>query len=178
MPLDAIKAMPVADLAASDCMLLLWATWPCLREAFQVIEAWGFAYQTCGFNWVKETSKRNGFHWGMGYWTRANTEPVLLATRGKPKRLARDVHQLILEPVSSHSRKPDEVRRRIERLVRGPYLELFGRRAVTGWTVFGNEVGHLPFVDNTFRKADASLLRSPAAACSASTSKPSPRRGR
>jgi N6-adenosine-specific RNA methylase IME4 len=76
---------------------------------------------------------------GMGYWTRANTEPCLLATRGKPKRLNADVRQAIIEPGREHSRKPDCVHERIERLVAGPYLELFARQERRGWTVWGND---------------------------------------
>lgn len=76
---------------------------------------------------------------GLGYWTRANTEPCLLATRGKPKRIAADIRQGILEPIREHSRKPDCVHERIERLVAGPYLELFARQRRPGWTSWGNE---------------------------------------
>jgi N6-adenosine-specific RNA methylase IME4 len=76
----------------------------------------------------------------MGYWTRANTEPCLLATRGSPKRQAKDVHQVIMSPVGPHSRKPEEAQARIERLLTGPYLELFGRRPMKGWTVWGNQI--------------------------------------
>ena len=77
---------------------------------------------------------------GMGYWTRANTEICLLATRGKPKRLNADVRQGIISPAREHSRKPDDTHNKIERLVSGPYLELFGRSKRDGWTVRGNEV--------------------------------------
>ena len=77
---------------------------------------------------------------GMGYWTRANTEPCLLATRGKPKRLNADVRQAIITPRRQHSRKPDGVYGRIERLVAGPYLELFARTRRFGWDAWGNEV--------------------------------------
>jgi N6-adenosine-specific RNA methylase IME4 len=75
----------------------------------------------------------------MGYWTRANSEPCLLATRGKPKRVNADVRQGIVEPRREHSRKPDCVPGRIERLVDGPYLELFARTQRQGWTVWGNQ---------------------------------------
>jgi N6-adenosine-specific RNA methylase IME4 len=54
-----------------------------------------------------------------------------------------DVHQVVMAPVGEHSAKPDEVRRRIERLLNGPYLELFARKPVEGWTVWGNEVAPL-----------------------------------
>ncbi len=140
MTLDDIKAMPVADLAAPDCALFLWGVWAQIADVIAVITAWGFTYKTAGFVWTKETPSGNGLHWGMGYWTRANTEPCLLATRGSPKRQAKDVHQVIMSPVGPHSRKPEETQARIERLLTGPYLELFGRRPMKGWTVWGNQI--------------------------------------
>jgi N6-adenosine-specific RNA methylase IME4 len=141
MTLDEIKAMPVGALAADNCALFLWGVWPEMPGALEVIKAWGFEYKTAGFVWVKEVSDNNhDLHWGMGYWTRANTEWCLLATKGTPVRVANDVHQVIISPVSHHSEKPEEVRRRIERLVVGPYLELFGRSPVKGWTVWGNQI--------------------------------------
>jgi N6-adenosine-specific RNA methylase IME4 len=138
--LDRIKTLPVQALAANDCALLLWAIWPRLNDALDVIRAWGFEYQTCGFLWVKHNPKGEGLFWGMGYHTRANTEPCLLATRGEPRRLANDVHQVVMMPVGAHSEKPEEVARRIERLYGGPYLELFARRPREGWTTWGNEI--------------------------------------
>ena len=60
--------------------------------------------------------------------------------KGSPLRLAADVHQVVMAPVGEHSAKPEEVRRRIERLFSGPYLELYGRNPVLGWTVWGNEI--------------------------------------
>jgi N6-adenosine-specific RNA methylase IME4 len=138
--LDDIKAMPVEKLAADDCALLLWAVLPELPGALDVIKAWGFTYKTVAFTWIKENRGGNGLFWGMGYWTRANAEVCLLATRGSPKRQAMDVHQVIMSPVSEHSRKPDEAQVRIERLLPGPYLELYGRRPSPGWTVWGNEI--------------------------------------
>jgi N6-adenosine-specific RNA methylase IME4 len=141
MSLDAIKALPVAQLAEDNCALLLWAVMPQLPEALEVIATWGFEYKTAGFVWVKQVSLENrNLAWGMGYWTRANAEMCLLATKGSPKRQATDVHQIIMSPVGEHSRKPEETAARIERLLEGPYLELFGRKAVPGWTVWGNQV--------------------------------------
>lgn len=144
---EAIMALPVAPLAADDCVLFLWATYPKLPVAFRVIEAWGFQYKTVAFTWAKQVKGDVGkiaapprWFMGNGYWTRSNAEICLLATRGKPKRKAKDVRQLVVSPVGKHSRKPDEVSARIERLVDGPYLELFGRRPMTGWTVWGNQV--------------------------------------
>src|SRR4029078_7630195 len=82
----------------------------------------------------------NVLHWGPVYWTPPNSEPCLLATRGKPKRLHADVHQVIIEPRREHSREPDCTRARIERLVAAHYLELFARSERPGWTAWGDEL--------------------------------------
>lgn len=138
--------LPVADVAADDCVLFMWATWPTLPDAMRLIEAWGFTYKTCAFDWMKAHARQIEMFrddadalMGMGYWTRANSEPCLLATRGKPKRLNADVRQGIIEPRREHSRKPDCVHGRIERLIAGPYLELFARAPRKNWTVWGNQ---------------------------------------
>lgn len=140
MDLEAIKALPVADLAADDCTLLLWACDPLLPQAYEVLAAWGFTFKTVGFYWVKTNADGSAFA-GMGYWTRANPEQCLLATRGRPKRLSANVPKLVVSPRREHSRKPDEVYGRIERLVGGPYLELFARSERPGWASWGAEAG-------------------------------------
>lgn len=146
MAADDIAALPVREVAADDCALFLWICWPMLSEAMALIEAWGFTYKTCAFSWMKAHAQQIDMFrddadasMGMGYWTRANSEPCLLATRGAPKRLSADVRQGIIEPRREHSRKPDCVPSRIERLVAGPYLELFARTTRPGWTVWGNQ---------------------------------------
>jgi N6-adenosine-specific RNA methylase IME4 len=148
MPIEAICALPVAAIAAADCVLFVWVTWPTLENALALIKAWGFDYKTCAFSWVKADARQTQlFHddvvpyMGLGYWTRANSEVCLLATRGNPKRLNADVRQAIIEPRREHSRKPDCVPARIERLVKGPYLELFSRTQREGWTMWGNQIG-------------------------------------
>jgi N6-adenosine-specific RNA methylase IME4 len=123
--------------------LFLWATDPLLPRALDVIEAWGFVYKTVAFTWVKTNRTGRGFFTGLGYWTRANPEICLLATRGNPRRVGRDVPRLLIAPRREHSRKPDEVYGRIERLVPGPYLELFARARRPNWTAWGAEVGLL-----------------------------------
>lgn len=149
MTLDEIKALPIRDLAAKDCALFLWATMPKLREALEVIEAWGFRYTSCAFVWVKLNPKSGGIYSGLGYWTNGNAELCLLAKRGAPKRLARDVKQIVLAPRGRHSEKPSEVRMRIERLVDGPYLELFARQRHPGWDCWGNEVDSTVMIGKT-----------------------------
>jgi N6-adenosine-specific RNA methylase IME4 len=154
LSLDEIKALPVADWAARDAVLLLWATDPLLPRALEVIEAWGFAYKTVGFYWVKLNKSAapimlgNGpllserdFFTGLGFWTRANPEPCLLATRGHPKRVAGDVQKLLIAPRRQHSRKPQDAYERIERLLPGPYLEMFARQSRPGWDGWGNQPG-------------------------------------
>jgi N6-adenosine-specific RNA methylase IME4 len=146
MDMDAIAALPVADLAAPDCSLFMWVVYPTLPEALRVIEAWGFKYKTCAFSWMKADQFRlfaleEDVYMGLGYWTRANSEICLLATRGKPKRQSAAVRQGIIEPRREHSRKPDCCYSRIEKLVNGPYLELFARTTRPGWMSFGNQVG-------------------------------------
>ena len=84
-----------------------------------MIEAWGFSYQTCAFDWIKLTADGEPMM-GMGYHTRSNSEPCLLATRGKPHRLSANVRKLIVSPRREHSRKPDEAYERIEGLCEGP----------------------------------------------------------
>lgn len=136
-----ICALPVGDLAADDCALLLWAVMPQLPEALEVIKAWGFEYKTVGFTWVKTYPDRpTNFFVGMGYWTRANPELCLLATKGAPKRIGKGVEQLVVCPRGEHSSKPEIVPERIGRLVGGPYLELFARAERPGWTVWGNDI--------------------------------------
>jgi N6-adenosine-specific RNA methylase IME4 len=149
------KCMEFSDLAsmqpqrwaARDCVLLMWATDPLLPKALDLIEAWGFTYKTVGFYWAKTNKRANlgalsvdDFFTGLGYWSRANVEQCLLATRGSPPRLAKDVKRLVIEPRREHSRKPDQIYDRIERLARGPYLELFARQKRRGWDRWGDQV--------------------------------------
>ena len=79
--------------------------------------------------------------WGLGYWTRANNEICLLATKGRPKRKSMGVHQVVMDKIRDHSRKPDCVRDRIVELCGDlPRIELFARQKTKGWDVWGNEV--------------------------------------
>ncbi|HWM32278.1 MAG TPA: MT-A70 family methyltransferase [Methyloceanibacter sp.] len=143
-----LAKLPIMDWADRDCILFMWATDPLLPEALKLIDAWGFKFKTVGFYWAKlnkradqERLVANDFFAGLGYWTRANAEQCLLATRGTPARRAKDVRRLIVSPRREHSRKPDEVYERIERLAEGPYLEIFGRSSRMGWDCWGNQAG-------------------------------------
>lgn len=140
MPLEDIMALPIADLADKDCTLLLWATMPMLEDAFKIINAWGFKYKTCAFVWVKQNPSGMGIYSGLGHWVNGNAELVLLANKGRPKRLVKNIKQIVLEPRRRHSEKPEEVRRRIEILFEPPYLELFCRKPRKGWDSIGFDI--------------------------------------
>jgi N6-adenosine-specific RNA methylase IME4 len=142
MGLNEIAALPVSKIAAKNSILLLWAIDPMLHVAFDIIKAWDFKFKTVGFYWVKENIKSPGFFSGLGYYTRANPEQCLLATRGMGlKRRDRSVQRLILAPRGRHSEKPVEAYNRIERLFgKVRRVELFARRRRAGWNVFGNQV--------------------------------------
>ena len=136
-----IQALPVKSSAARNCVLFMWVTDPFLAHGIRLIERWGFAYKTVAFTWIKQNRTNERFFMGGGFWTRSNPEMCLLATTGSPKRQATDVRQLVTAERREHSRKPDCIYGRIERLVDGPYLELFARTSRDGWTGWGNEVG-------------------------------------
>ena len=141
MTVAELSALPVGDLAAKDCALFCWATWPLIQEALQVIEAWGFTYTTCGFCWVKLNPSGVGWYSGLGHWCNGNTEACLFAKRGRPQRVAKNVKQLVLAPRGRHSAKPPEVRDRIVQLMGDlPRVELFARERVEGWHAWGSEV--------------------------------------
>ena len=141
MTIEKIQALPVSELADKDCALFMWIIFPLLKESLSVLSAWGFKFKTIAFVWIKQNRKSDSLFWGMGYWTRANAEFCVLATKGKPKRMAKNVHQVIVSHIEEHSKKPDEARRRIVRLMGDlPRIELFARQKSAGWDVWGNEV--------------------------------------
>lgn len=141
MNINDICNLPIRNITDKDCVLFLWCTYPMLQEGLKVIEAWGFKYKTIGFQWVKQNKSGNGFFFGLGRWTRGNTECCLIAVKGKPKRVNNSVSQLVVSPIEQHSKKPDEVRERVTKLCGDlPRIELFARQYADGWDCWGNEV--------------------------------------
>lgn len=140
MGLDALCQLPVASLAAPNCVLFMWVTAPTLPDALTLGKAWGFRYKTKGFCWVK-TNKDGSIYKGMGHYTRSNTEDCLIFTNGKlPARQDKGISQVIMAPRREHSRKPDEAHKRIEQLYGDlPRIELFARTQVPGWDAWGNQ---------------------------------------
>jgi len=141
MEIKDICNLPVRQISSDNCILFIWCTYPMLKEVQKVIEAWGFKYKTIGFQWIKTYKKSGKFFFGLGRWTRGNTEPCLIATKGKPKRINNSISQLIIAPIEKHSKKPDIVREKIVQLMGDlPRIELFAREKTPGWDVWGNEV--------------------------------------
>lgn len=137
-----IQNLNIQSISEDDCVLFLWVTFPCLEEGLELIKKWGFKYKTCAFTWIKKNKKATTTNfWGMGYWTRANPELCLLATKGNIVRINKSVHSVIESPIEAHSKKPDETRKRIIQLMGDlPRVELFAREQKDGFDVFGNEV--------------------------------------
>lgn len=164
--LKELKNLNLSSLCSPDAAIYCWATNPQLPEAIEFITSNGFSYSTVGFVWVKlnptasveevpvkgkkmpNVLVNGGFRSGMGYYTNSQTELVLIGRRGRRLRKARDIKQLVLAPVSDHSSKPEEVRRRIDQLVGKDKkkLELFARVGYKrsdlweNWVFAGNQV--------------------------------------
>jgi N6-adenosine-specific RNA methylase IME4 len=139
MSQEDLNKLNITRFADKDAVLFMWVTMPFLPDAFKTLERWGFKYKTIGFTWVKRNKKaKDTWFWGMGNWSRANAELVIIATVGKPKRVSAAVHSIIEAPVRGHSVKPDEIYERIEKLCGDvPRLELFARRRRKGWDAIG-----------------------------------------
>lgn len=172
MSLEAMCAMPVLDLAAKDCVLVMWVIGSHLDQALALGRAWGFTYKTDLFTWVK-TGKYDPKvrPISLGKWSRKQTEMALIFTRGKPKRLDAGIRQLmesdehiIFAPKREHSRKPEEQYERLQRLVAGPYVELFARQSRSSWTTWGDQADKfdvkLPSFDFSDLLGEALTIRS------------------
>lgn len=143
MSIDDICALPVADLAADNCALFLWTTWPTIFQAEKVINSWGFKYSGLAWEWIKKNPSTGKYAFGAGYITRKNLEACVIARKGKPVVKNRSTRDFLYAPRREHSRKPDEQYPLIEGLFDGPYCDLFSRSEPFNekWTVWGNEVG-------------------------------------
>ncbi len=134
--------MPVADLAAKDSALFLWATFPQLPEALRLIQAWGFTYKSVAFVWLKQNRKSPGWFYGLGFWTRGNAEVCCWRHGDTPKRQGGKCPSVLSFPLfGSTARKPEEAREKD----RGPYGRLTQGGAVRKTVparlgVWGNEV--------------------------------------
>ena len=154
----------IEEISAKDSVIYMWTTGPMMLTACLLMESWGFQYKTVAFTWIKTNKKpllwsspiahlimgidddekefTTGDFMGMGNHTRSNAEFVLLGVRGKGiKRVSASVRSTVISPIREHSRKPDEVRHRLESLYGDvPRIEMFARTRTDGWEFWGNEV--------------------------------------
>ena len=144
MSIDEICKLPVKEICEEKAILFLWVTFPRLEQGLETIKAWGFEYYGLGFDWVK-TSKNGNPSWGMGYYTRQNTEICLIGVKKDKKQrikpLVRNVLSVVHSERREHSKKPDEIRDYITQICGDlPRIELFARQYADGWDCWGNEV--------------------------------------
>jgi len=139
-----ITNLPVRELAAENCILFIWTTDYHIEKCLRIINIWGFEYKTVGFSWAKKTKSGNPVCFMGAYTMKSGIELCFLATKGK------DIHKLVKKhniralvesQREKHSKKPDEVRKRIVELMGDlPRIELFAREKTPGWDVWGNEI--------------------------------------
>ena len=141
LTLNEIKSLPIEKITDNNCILFLWATFPYLKECLDVIEAWKFMYYSIGFVWVKQNKIKESLFWGMGNFTRSNAELCLIGKKGNIKPISHSVHSIVLSKIEKHSKKPNEVKDRIVKLMGDiPRIELFARERFEGWDAWGNEL--------------------------------------
>ncbi|MCX8580117.1 DNA methyltransferase [Gilliamella sp. B3482] len=166
MTFQELKSLNIKSIADNNSILIMWYTSAFARQADALASHWGFEVKTMKlFTWVKlnknyhqnitKQLKQHGcmnsedvfnlindqLRFGLGNYTRANSEDCLIAVRGKGiQRINKSVSQIILAPIGAHSAKPQEARDRIVQLYGNvPRVELFARQNVNGWDAWGNE---------------------------------------
>lgn len=156
MSLTDIQALPVAELAADDCFLVMWTlfNFAAPGHASDTIKAWGFAPKSGGA-WLK-TTKHGKEAFGTGYGFRGAAELFFTGVIGAPKRRSASERNCFTTEVDlgyefdfnglqaglmEHSRKPRQMHAALERMFPGvPRAELFAREPRPGWDVWGNEI--------------------------------------
>jgi len=144
-----IAAIPVADFADKDCLLVMWTTWPKLDEGVELVKDWGFKYLT-GWPWIKTVPSSGEIRCGLGFWAQSTSEPVIIARRGRMSPSKENKRRALLvgedrqfyAPIGKHSKKPEDIQTWVENRFKGPYLELFARRERPGWTCWGYDTGY------------------------------------
>lgn len=141
MDFDEIAALPVGELALPKSHLYLWTPNALLPEALEIMKAWGFRYKT-NIVWYKVRKDGGPDGRGVGFYYRNVTELVLFGVKGGLRTLApaRSQVNVLVSRKEEHSRKPAELYRVVQECSPGPYLELFAREPVDGWTQWGDEV--------------------------------------
>lgn len=141
MSFQEIAALPVGDLGRSQSHLYLWTPNALLHEALTIMKAWGFVYKT-NIIWFKVRKDGGPDGRGVGFYFRNVTEMLLFGTKGKLRTLQPGRRQvnIYISRKQEHSKKPDGIYDIIQQCSPGPYLELFGRSRVPGWTQWGDQI--------------------------------------
>ena len=142
MSLSEIKELPIVEISDNPAVLLLWATFPQLQEALEVMKSWGFKYKTLGFSWLK-TNKNGSPFFGIGYYAKSNQEVCLLGVKGNAHSLVKTnkVSSFVSTGRTKHSEKPQIFRDKIVELFGDiPRIELFARQKTEGWDAIGDGI--------------------------------------
>lgn len=137
MTIEEIMAIPLADVAEPNAHLYCWVTNSFIREGFAALDAWGFEYKQM-ITWTK-INRAGGMRIGMGRYFRNVTEHALFATRGSLAPLGRYTPNLFFAQRCEHSAKPEEFYYMVRHVSPGPRLDVFARRALDGFDIWGNE---------------------------------------
>lgn len=155
MSLDELKQLPVRHWAGENCLMIMWATWPKLDEAMELIDYWYFKYIT-GIPWIKIVPSSGEIRTGIGFWFQSVSELILISkfytadiSKIRFQKLPTDLGLLSGEnkqfysKINKHSEKPMEIYDWVENQFNGPYLELFATKPRKGWTSWGKSLGYI-----------------------------------
>ena len=136
MNMDELKAMPVKGMRAENAVMFMWATNPLLKEAIELMEAWGFEYKT-NIAWVKDRQIN------LGFYVYGKHELLLIGTNGSMLPIGEKPSSVMTGTNRIHSKKPESTYELIEGMYpQLKYIELFARNTPRkGWVKWGNEVG-------------------------------------
>ena len=138
---EEIKSLPINNFVSDDAILFMWCIDSRIPIMADIMKAWGFTYKCIGFVWAKKAKTTDGFNGGFSSYTKRDCEFCFIGTKGKYLNLKRGINQILIETKTIHSKKPNEIRKRIIDMCGNlPKLELFARNQFEDWDVFGNEV--------------------------------------
>lgn len=157
---EQIENLPISHIALPKSHLYLWCPNALLAEALAIMKAWGFTYKT-NVVWYKVRKDGGPDGRGVGFYFRNVTELLLFGVKGRLRTLkpGRSQVNMIISRKEEHSKKPDQVYGLIERCSPGPYLELFARQRVAGWTQWGDQVDTYDQIKPSYKGYSSSLAR-------------------
>ena len=141
MSMDELAALPVGDIANNPSHLYLWCPNALLPDGLRLMESWGFKYKA-NIVWYKVRKDGGPDGRGVGFYFRNVTEILLFGIKGRMRTLkpGRTQTNIIVSRKQEHSRKPEQAHKIVEACSPGPFVELFARERVTGWTTWGDQV--------------------------------------